>query len=156
MRLLVLSEKEGEAIRNERSMDAFRHAIDLCALRDLGFMADEEWFALFRHYEETYDKLFKFEALWLSREDCWKIVDETWMETTGMQAHKKIANCKKIQDVENELKKIQNRRTDHEMINVRLSQMNLMNFIGYKNLTSMRELRPMSLRMVTKHELLPS
>uniref|UniRef100_A0A803MIJ2 Endonuclease/exonuclease/phosphatase domain-containing protein n=1 Tax=Chenopodium quinoa TaxID=63459 RepID=A0A803MIJ2_CHEQI len=36
-KIVSMNEKDGGAVRRERLMDAFREAIDMCGLRDLGF-----------------------------------------------------------------------------------------------------------------------
>ncbi|XP_021759598.1 uncharacterized protein LOC110724485 [Chenopodium quinoa] len=136
-----LTEKEGGVQRSERSMDAFREAIDRCHLRDLGFkgniftwergnsmstfirerldrfLAGDGWMSLFPDYEvrnfpiyssdhapimvylkkqvasDGGGKSFKFERLWLSREDCVTVVDRSWKASLERSIDRKIARC---------------------------------------------------------------
>ncbi|XP_021852525.2 uncharacterized protein [Spinacia oleracea] len=139
--VVSLMEKDGGAIRSERLMDAFRGAIDVCDLRDLGFkgsiftwkrgtsmttfvrerldrfLADDNWCSMFPGFEvrhlpiycsdhapillsiknnverEMGDKYFKFESLWLSKEECGVVVADAWGESVGADVPRKLATC---------------------------------------------------------------
>ncbi|XP_021764895.1 uncharacterized protein LOC110729440 [Chenopodium quinoa] len=38
-------------------------------------------------------KIFRFEALWLSKEDCSEVVSKAWCDGEGSEPHKRIALC---------------------------------------------------------------
>uniref|UniRef100_A0A803L736 Reverse transcriptase zinc-binding domain-containing protein n=1 Tax=Chenopodium quinoa TaxID=63459 RepID=A0A803L736_CHEQI len=81
------------------------------------FLADGEWCSMFPYYEVrhfpiyhsdhapimvsasnyyergTVERVFKFEALWLSNEDCGKVVQEAWMGSACLQAAQRLLNC---------------------------------------------------------------
>ncbi|KAL2941784.1 Epithelial cell-transforming sequence 2 oncogene-like [Bienertia sinuspersici] len=81
---------------------------------------------------DRYGKLFRFEAMWLSQEDCWKVVEEAWNGSMSMEAPSKLEWCaskltewaeatfgkikKRIREAEKELKKLQDTRPDHNML----------------------------------------
>ncbi|XP_021836918.2 uncharacterized protein [Spinacia oleracea] len=139
--ILSSIEKEGGVVREEKWMDAFRGAVDVCGLRDMGykgscftwkrgktpetfirerldrFLADTEWCNLFPHFSvrhfpiyssdhapilldasNYYErggnvKAFKFEALWLSSEECGKVVADAWASCVGEQADQRLSRC---------------------------------------------------------------
>uniref|UniRef100_A0A803MN94 TAFII55 protein conserved region domain-containing protein n=1 Tax=Chenopodium quinoa TaxID=63459 RepID=A0A803MN94_CHEQI len=81
------------------------------------FLADDRWMTLFPEYEvrnfpiyssdhapimvylkkkaesDRCGKSFKFEPLWLSREDCGEIVDRSWNASLELNIDRKIARC---------------------------------------------------------------
>ncbi|KAL2926933.1 Phosphoglycerate kinase [Bienertia sinuspersici] len=81
------------------------------------FLAKKRWLALFPNYEVRHfpiyksdhapimlivdrrkeekwrGKLFKFEALWLSKDECRSIIEAAWNAQEGVGAHIKLANC---------------------------------------------------------------
>ncbi|XP_021730608.1 uncharacterized protein LOC110697550 [Chenopodium quinoa] len=77
-------------------------------------------------------KLFRFEALWLSKEECSKVVKEAWTDKIGVAPHDSIAGYadslsrwarkafgdikKKIRDKEKDLKDVQEGRVDARML----------------------------------------
>ncbi|KAL2892812.1 Beige protein-like protein 1 [Bienertia sinuspersici] len=111
------------------------------------FLADEEWRRLFKQYEvrhyptyksdhslicleafshekmERQERRFYFEALWLSREESWKVVEETWRGACELEVPGKLRLCadklggwaaaifgdikRKIRQKEKELKRVQ-------------------------------------------------
>ncbi|KAL2895927.1 hypothetical protein RDABS01_000461 [Bienertia sinuspersici] len=70
--------------------------------------------------------------MWLSQEDCWKVVEEAWNGSMSMEAPSKLEWCasrltewaeatfgkikKRIREAEKELKKLQDTRPDHNML----------------------------------------
>ncbi|KAL2938555.1 Flagellar hook-associated protein 1 [Bienertia sinuspersici] len=120
------------------------------------FLGDNEWCFLFPNYEVTnlpiyksdhapivlnteackeknkQGKLFKFEALWLSRDDCWNVVNDAWKEFMSMDTPAKIVNCankltewvaatfgnikRRIKEAEKELRFFQDERPDQHML----------------------------------------
>uniref|UniRef100_A0A803N9H2 Exo_endo_phos domain-containing protein n=1 Tax=Chenopodium quinoa TaxID=63459 RepID=A0A803N9H2_CHEQI len=99
--ILGMHEKEGGAVRGERQIDAFREALVVCECKDLGFkgniytwqrgtseetLAHERldryiacvgWCSIFHTWRKN-DKLFQFEALWLSNAECGNVVSDVW------------------------------------------------------------------------------
>ncbi|KAL2944633.1 hypothetical protein RDABS01_032980 [Bienertia sinuspersici] len=81
---------------------------------------------------DRYGKLFKLKAMWLSQEDCWKVVEEAWNDSMSMEAPSKLEWCaskltewaaatfgkikNRIREAEKELKKLQDTRPDHNML----------------------------------------
>ncbi|KAL2898862.1 hypothetical protein RDABS01_023944 [Bienertia sinuspersici] len=43
--------------------------------------------------ENTYNRPFKFEAHWLSKEECWKVVVEAWTESHSMEDPAELSWC---------------------------------------------------------------
>lgn len=39
------------------------------------------------------DRLFKFEALWLSNDECGKVIKEAWRDSIGEEITSRLASC---------------------------------------------------------------
>ncbi|KAL2895757.1 hypothetical protein RDABS01_000755, partial [Bienertia sinuspersici] len=117
--ILYSDEKDGGATRDDRQMANFRHVVDSLALRDLGFRGSpytwpgeralillfvKDWtdtWPLKDHgpillkeediHRGTRSKMRRFESLWLSNENCEKVVKEKWNEDECMEAPARIA-----------------------------------------------------------------
>ncbi|KAL2903990.1 Myosin-binding protein C cardiac-type [Bienertia sinuspersici] len=102
------------------SSNKHKIAIDECGLRDLGykgsmftwhhgnnpctimkkqldrFMVEERWLDMYPNYEDLklrgrFDRPFKFEALWLSKGECWKVLEKAWNKSVSLEAPIQLA-----------------------------------------------------------------
>ncbi|KAL2904162.1 hypothetical protein RDABS01_002872 [Bienertia sinuspersici] len=109
------------------------------------FLADDQWCKLFPYYKVNHFPIYKsdhaliclntnvvnvgdninkylmFEALWLSKEECWQVVKDAWNNSQSMQAHNGprllLALLRRgLKRTEKELKIWQNQRPDQAML----------------------------------------
>ncbi|XP_021713566.1 uncharacterized protein LOC110681747 [Chenopodium quinoa] len=144
--IVSMAEKDGGAVRRECLMDAFRDAIDSCALRDLGykgciftwqrgtnvdtvirerldrFLGSDEWCSIFPNFVVQH----------LVRDECGEVVSKAWKDSEGREPHHRIAYCadrlskwaalsfgevkKKIKDCEADLQDAQGAQVDAAML----------------------------------------